>query len=465
MLKRLKECKTLKEIYQVLGNKPFEWGAVILVLAWIAQPIMATIGQVFIIFNPDYSLDLNFLVASDYQHNIQSLGILTLEFVAVYLLGCLLLNKGQIWKKLKSEPWHLFFLAMLLWSCISTILSDDPMKSLLGSDMRFEGLLTYFFYAGVYICTMIVIKSHVRRKILWFFSLVGNIVSILVILQDFRIGFWDELFYRKLSAMFFQYNHTAYFLNMAIVCSMGMYLFTESRKIRIWYLLSMVLQIYAILVNSTFGCFLASWCALVMLLIFFVRFYGKFSHRMLVPVLIVIGLSTASYFGYVPSSSGEDMRYNLRTLMGDMEDIATNDESLNVVQERVGPGHGRMGLWRQGLKMIPRRPIFGYGPEMLDEELSKDMWVDRPDNEFIQHAVFLGIPGLAFYLLALISMFIKQWLQMKKLDTTTIVAAGCVVTYLVSSMFGNSMFYTTPYLYMFLALASAAPKAIVEIVE
>jgi len=195
-----------------------------------------------------------------------------------------------------------------------------------------------------------------------------------------------------------------------------------------------------------------------MLLIFFFRFYGKFSARMLVPVLIVIVISTASYLGYVPSSSGEDMRYNLRTLMGDMEDIATNDESLNVVKERVGPGHGRMGLWRQGLKMIPRRPIFGYGPEMLDEELSKDMWIDRPDNEFIQYAVFLGIPGLAFYLLALISMFIKQWLQMKKLDVTTIVSAGCVVAYLVSSMFGNSMFYTTPYLFMFLALASAAPK-------
>jgi len=86
------------------------------------------------------------------------------------------------------------------------------------------------------------------------------------------------------------------------------------------------------------------------------------------------------------------------------------------------------------------------------------MWIDRPDNEFIQYAVFLGIPGLAFYLLALISMFIKQWLQMKKLDVTTIVSAGCVVAYLVSSMFGNSMFYTTPYLFMFLALASAAPK-------
>lgn len=458
MLKRLKECKTIKEIYQVLGDKPFEWGAAILLLAWILQPVAAGIGQISVALNSDYSLGRDFLVASDYQHNIQSVGIITLEFAALYLLGRFILYKDRLWKKLKSEPWHIFFFCMLFWCGISTILSDNPSRSFWGSEMRFEGLLTYFFYAGVYITAMIVVKSSMRRKLLWVFSLVGNIVSAIVILQDLKIGIWHEIYYRKLSAMFFQYNHTAYFINMAIVCSFGMYLFSECRKIRLWYLLSMIFQIYAILVNSTFGCFLASWCALAMLLVFFVRFYGKFSVRMLMPVLVVIAVSTASYFGLVKSSSGEDMRYNIDTLAADVEDIASNDENIYVVEERVGPGHGRMGLWRQGLKMIPKRPVFGYGPEMLDEELAKDMWVDRPDNEFIQHAIFMGIPGLVFYLMALLSMFIKQWSRMKRLDTTTIVAAGCVIAYLASSMFGNSMFYTTPYLYMFLSLASLSPK-------
>ena len=108
--------------------------------------------------------------------------------------------------------------------------------------------------------------------------------------------------------------------------------------------------------------------------------------------------------------------------------------------------------------MIPKRPVFGYGPEMLDEELAEVMWVDRPDNELIQYGIFLGIPGLAFYLISLIWLFVNQWKKINDLDTITIVAAGCVIGYLISSLFGNSMFYTTPYFFMILAFSSGRAK-------
>ena len=185
-----------------------------------------------------------------------------------------------------------------------------------------------------------------------------------------------------------------------------------------------------------------------MIWVFFIRKNRKFSYRLLTPVLIVFAISFASYMGWVPTSSGEDMKVNLQELTADAKDI------LEDPSEAKRAGHGRMTLWQQGLKMIPRRPIFGYGPEQMDKELSAIMWVDRPDNEFIQHAVFLGIPGLLFYLGALITLFTRQWIHMRKLDDTTLIAAGCVVAYLVSSLFGNTMFYTVPYLYMFLAMAS-----------
>ena len=454
MFKKLKECKTLTEIYQVLGDKPFEVVALVLLILWVLLPIFATIGQIELAYDESYELMRNMLVASDYQHNVQSLGILSLEFAGVWLLGRILLNKGQILKKSKSEPWHFFLLAMLLWSCISTLLSDDLLRSFKGSEVRFEGLQTYFFYAAVYICALIVINSKRKTWIPVMFSVVGNFVSLAVILQDAGYTFWSEIFVSELAAMFFHFNHTGYYLTMAIVCSMGMYLFSEKRVWRIWYLISMVVQVFAILVNSTLASFIASWCALIMLLIFFVRYYGKFVPRMIVPVLVVVFLCAASYHGLVPTSSGEDMKYNIRLLMGDAQKITSGTDEISDV------GHGRMKLWIQGLKMIPKRPVFGYGPEMLDEELAEAMWVDRPDNELIQYGIFLGIPGLAFYLIALIWLFINQWKKLKQLDIITIVAAGCVIGYLVSSLFGNSMFYTTPYLYMFLSFASGREKSL-----
>lgn len=450
MFQKLKQCKTLREIYEVLGTKPFETAAAVLLVLWVLLPIIAAIEQIRIGINPDYSMAQGFVVISDYQHNVESLGMITLEFAVVYLLGRILLNKGQLVNKMKTMPWHIFLILMLFWSCISTVLSDDPMTSFFGTERRFDGLETYFFYAAVYVCTFMIVKSSYRKGILFLFSMVGNVVSMLVIMQDGGSELLNQCFLGVRAAMFFQFNHTGYYINMAILCSMGLYLYEKSYKWRLLYLVSMILQVFAILVNSTFGSFLGTWCALVMILVFFVRSQGKFAWRMLTPVLVVVFLCIASYCGYVPTSSGQDMKVNFETLFSDMKNIISDSE------EADDAGHGRMTLWKQGLQMIPKRPVFGYGPEQLDEELSEIMWVDRPDNEFIQHAVFLGVPGLIYYLTALIWLFIHQWKHMKWLDASTLVAAGCVIAYLVSAMFGNTMFYTTPYFYMFLAFAAGS---------
>ncbi|MBQ7775881.1 MAG: O-antigen ligase family protein, partial [Lachnospiraceae bacterium] len=133
------------------------------------------------------------------------------------------------------------------------------------------------------------------------------------------------------------------------------------------------------------------------------------------------------------------------------EAIVTSSEDAEMV------GHGRMKLWKQSLKMIPARPIFGYGPEHMDDVYSKEMWILRPDNEFIQHAVFLGVPAALFYITALVWLFLHQWKHMKQLDRTILIAAGCVIAYLVSSMFGVTAFYTTPYLYLFWGMAAGRP--------
>lgn len=449
MFQELKKCKTLKEIYTILGTKPFETAAFVLVLLWCLLPVWSAHEYFYWGIVGVNDMQKNYATMEGYKIAMQFVGSLSLVFACFYLLGRVVMNKGQILNKIKSEPWHFCLLAMLLWSCISTLLSDDIQTSFQGTSYRFDGLKSYFFYAAMYVCAFIVVGSKRKRVICDVFAIVASYVSLLVILQDFGNKFLNQCFVGgPRTAMFFQFNHTGYFLNLGIVCLMGLYVYETRLGLRIYYAVSLAFQLYAILVNSTFGSYLGSLCALIMVIVFYLRKNRKFSYKILVPVLIFFLISAASYMGYVPTSSGQDMRVNLMELFSDAKNIW--DDPL----EAKDAGHGRMTLWQQGLKMIPKRPIFGYGPEQMDEELSKIMWVDRPDNEFIQHAVFLGIPGLLFYLGALISLFIRQWKNMRKLEDMTLVAAGCVVAYLVSSLFGNSMFYTVPYLYMFLALAS-----------
>lgn len=448
MFEELKKCKTLKEIYTLLGTAPFEKAAFIIVLLWVLLPVWSCGEHFYWGIVGTNTLQKNYAVESGYKLAMQFVGSLSLVFACIYLLGRVAMNKGQNFKKIKQEPWHFCLLAMLFWSCISTLLSDDIATSFKGTDYRFDGLQSYFYYAAMYVCAFVVSNTKKNKVICNIFAAVASLTGLIVILQDFGNSFINQCFVGgPRTAMFFQFNHTGYYLNLGIVCLMGLYLYEKNLWLRVYYALSLAFQLFAILVNSTFGSYLGSFAAMIMIIIFFYRKVRKFDYKPIVVVAIFFMISLASYMGYVPTSSGQDMKVNLQTLFSDASDIW--EDPLNA----TGAGHGRMTLWQQGLKMIPRRPIFGYGPEQLDEELSEIMWVDRPDNEFIQHAVFLGIPGLLFYLGALITMFIHQWIHMRKLESTTLIAAGCVIAYLVSSLFGNSMFYTVPYLYMFLAFA------------
>lgn len=455
MFEELKKCKTLKEIYTLLGTDLFEKAALILVLAWCLLPIWSVGEHIYWGIVGVNDMQITYAITYGYQLVMQFVGSLSLYLAIFFLIGRVSVYGKGVIRKLKAEPWHLFLLVMLLWSCISTLLSDDVAQSFHGTEYRFDGLKSYFFYAGAYVCAFLMANSKRRKIVFNVFTVVANIVSIIIVLQDrgvplFSVGFLDVL-----SGPFFQLNHAGCYLCMAIICSMGLYLYEERRGLRLLYLASMIIQVYGILVNSTFGSFLASWFALIMILIFFVRKQGHFAWRMITPVLVVIVLCIFSYMGYIPTSCGQDMRYNIEDIKNSIQGLKEDAEAVTSIETpHAGVGHGRVALWKQGLKMIPRRPIFGYGPEQLDEELSEGMWIDRVDNEFIQHAVFLGIPGLIYYLTALIWLFLHQWKGMKQLDYTVLIAAGCVIAYLASSMFGNTMFYTTPYLYMFLAFAS-----------
>ena len=118
-------------------------------------------------------------------------------------------------------------------------------------------------------------------------------------------------------------------------------------------------------------------------------------------------------------------------------------------------GHGRMTLWKTGLQMIPKHPMFGFGPEHMDEELMATIWNDRIDNEFIQYAISIGIPGALFYLVGLFLLAFARAKKLKQLSPEVILSAICVFGYLCSSCLGNSMFYTMPYFLIFLGMVGS----------
>ena len=112
-------------------------------------------------------------------------------------------------------------------------------------------------------------------------------------------------------------------------------------------------------------------------------------------------------------------------------------------------------MWKCGIKYALQKPLFGWGPDNLGELYYTDglTYTDSPHNEFIQIAAMLGFPALVFYLCGLFSWFHTVVKRSRRLDLFGLGLAMVAVSYIVNSIFSNSMFYTTPYFYMLLGFS------------
>lgn len=108
----------------------------------------------------------------------------------------------------------------------------------------------------------------------------------------------------------------------------------------------------------------------------------------------------------------------------------------------------------------------GYGPEGLTGKFTEQTThpdgcghdhtsgIDRPQNEYLQHAAFMGIPALLFYLAAMITMFIYRIKNIHNASADVLIAFCAVAAYLISAFFGNTVYYTAPFFFMLLGMAA-----------
>ena len=112
-------------------------------------------------------------------------------------------------------------------------------------------------------------------------------------------------------------------------------------------------------------------------------------------------------------------------------------------------GSGRWRLWKNTVLHIPEHPLVGFGVEGL----LNTYHVGTPHNELMQYAAFFGIPVTVLYVIANVLVLIRVWKKRKKVQPVTMVCFFVAIGYLVNSMFGVAIYYTTPFLFIFLGLA------------
>lgn len=489
--KELKKCKSVKEIVNLLDDDNFDKFAVFILILWCIAPLVAMCGWIY------YSCTtlVPAYCTKDFSRmNINILGIITVIFYIITLVLRIKTKRVSFKGRIKKEPWLFLLLLMLVWSIISAAVSPKEKTVTFGIFLYSEGVLKYLFYAAV-LGFAFSIKSHERKLfLLRLFAFIANVAMIIMVCQVWEVDFIAKYFIINKAAMFFNSNHLGYYINMAVLCTAGLFLY-DRNKSKVWsvvYILMFAFQFYTLILNDTFGCYLAASVTLIFItIVYFCSGTGRHISA-LAPLLIAVILSVLSGTNTFKHTDGRNVWENLTSFAEDLgmvashsSDIAdrindseenvaggnqstnsdnnisdnqstnsdnnisnneSNNSGSNPIEFDIGKaGSSRMRLWINAVKDIIKRPVFGFGPECWDG--------DRPHNEVLQYALFIGIPGLLFYLVALIMLLIRQLKNIKKIKPVTIIALGVAVGYFVSSLFGLTMFYTAPYYFMMLGFA------------
>ena len=381
-----------------------------------------------------------------YASAFRVLGGITLFHAVLQVAFC--------WKSVKDRdtvrrmPWFYLLLCVLIWAIVATLVSDDPIKAFKGGHYLNDGLSSYFIYAGLFLTASTLSSEDKRKKILQVYSAVVSGLALIMLVQVYTNNtFLNYCFPAHHAVVFNQFNHFGYILCMGIMSLTGLYLYDAGagRRTKVFYLAGLCLLVFALLINDTFGAYLASLVGTIIIYILYARSGRRLNAAVLLPALLFAVISALNYLGALPGS--QSLVANTATLTRDIANIATGAE------EAARAGTGRFTLWRDTIKRITERPIFGFGPEGFygDNAITNS---DRTHNEYLQMAGFLGIPALILYLAALVTLAAHHWKAIKRLSPVTLAVSGVTVGYLCSACFGNPVFNTAPFFWMFLGMTT-----------
>ena len=425
-----------------------------LCIAWEILPCF--VGVLYVLQLPISlfkGIDL-YIPQSLYISSMRGLGLVTL-FLSVFPFISIFLNREYVKRIAKNSLWHCFFLFILIYSFIATLLSDDPVGQLFMS----EGEIEYYIYGACYISAIMIRDEKYRVLFLRLFSVFSTIECIIMICQEWGAPIISICFPYIMSASFFNANHLGYYLCMSSLCLCGLIIYDE--KYRIISMLLFILHIYTLIENNTLGAYIGVLFAMPTIYVFFYKsVYCKRISKdgwIVAPAIGFVIVSLLEYMGLLPTTRVTMWNQNFYQLFSDIEAVAENPFEAGFA------GSGRIELWIEALSMIKKRPFWGYGAEGLRGHYLFVTGLNKPHNEILQYAVFFGIPTAISYILGLIYLFKSRWMQLKSLSISTLVASGVIVGYFVSSMFGCIKFYTAPYFFIFLGFVSFATVDFLDI--
>ena len=346
----------------------------------------------------------------------------------------------------------ILLIGYMIWTFISCVFAKNKYNALYGDTYRREGFITYLIYAGFFLSTFSINSKKLRKYLLNIFILVAVTNTLLIYFINNNIEVGEIFIYKNIkTGVFYNQNHYGYYLLLATMITSLFFILEKKKIMKIFYAIAYIILLYFRIINNTLGCYLAFF---ITSLLFFVYCIYKRKYRLLCCISIMIFIVLSIFIKY----DGKYIVYNnIKTFSKDVISIV-NIEKQNIIKDETEKeiekaGNGRIELWKYGIKIFLKNPILGYGPDNLKEEYREyNINQDRPHNLIIQLLTTSGIPGLTLYICSIGLIIIRGFKRLKNDNILYEVLVFTIIAYLISAMFGNSMYYTSPYFFILLGI-------------
>jgi O-antigen ligase/tetratricopeptide (TPR) repeat protein len=298
-----------------------------------------------------------------------SLAFSSLELIKLSLIRVLALVSLAAWAwdllrnggLVRRTPVDWLIIAWLVWVGITTITSIHWPTALLGTQGRYEGLLTFLTYALVYFLVLQLAADGnrvLRLAQALFWSSV--IVSVYGLLQYAgAISLPEDLPWAETNRAFATYgnpNMLGGFLVITVTVALGLALRERKLAWRLLYWAGFGLNGLALIASFTRGAWIGGAVSLALLGIMAWRQRAKLHRADWIPAGVFgaagIGLIVRSLF-----SADAVMNFGTRI--------------ASVFQFGSGSGQTRTEIWRAALSSINDRPLFGWGSDTFGLVFSK----------------------------------------------------------------------------------------------
>ncbi len=332
--------------------------------------------------------------------------------------------------------WGLF----ALWILISTAVNGLTSEALHGLPYRNIGAFHSISFIIIYLwASSDIRRDSLRRDIVIAYITAADALALAVLYDIFTGGIAAFHEKKEISGIFFNGNHYGYFLMMAVLLGIGLWLFGNMRQ-AVFGAASSALNAVLLAVNHSMGSIIAVAGAVALTALYILIWDRSRARRMAILLAASAALVLAA-MALIPDLQKEFVKF-----AADVGDILSNNAKGST-------GHNRIKVWRRTAEYISARPFFGYGCEGMSMDLYAEYAISNPHNELLTYAAYYGIPAAGLYTAAVLTTLAERVRRTSDRDVWSAVACMAAAGYFISSVTGVSMFYTTPFFYVFMGIS------------